>query len=183
MNTQAIPEPGTVRAAFAPIRKSIVVNAPPELAFRRFTAEMGTWWPLPSHSVGQRDAETVTMEAWVGGRIVEKIRGGRESVWGSITAWDPPHRVAFTWHPGHTEAEAMDVEVRFAAEGERTRVELEHRGFEKLPTALAKKAHRGYPMGWDYVLGIYADRRGLYQALLKGLTATLMLVMRLGGKR
>jgi uncharacterized protein YndB with AHSA1/START domain len=71
-----------------------------------------------------------------------------------VTAWDPPRRVAFTWHPGHSEAEAMDVEVRFTAEGEGTRVDLEHRGFERLGK-MAKRAHRGYPMGWDYVLGLY----------------------------
>lgn len=86
--------------AFTPLVKNVTVKAPPDAAFRRFTAEIGAWWPLGSHSVGGQDAETVTMEGRAGGRIVERIRGGRECVWGTVTAWDPPRRVAFTWHPG-----------------------------------------------------------------------------------
>jgi len=164
-------------AAFPPIRKSVTVSAPPEKAFRRFTAEMASWWPLASHSVGQRDSETIVMEGREGGRIVERIRGGRECVWGTITAWEPPRRVAFTWHPGDDPARAQDVEVRFTAEGTATRVELEHSGFERLG-ALARRAHRGYPLGWAYVLGRYAGRRGPFMAFITVMTATMMGVMR-----
>ena len=164
-------------AVFPPIRKSVRVKAPPEKAFHRFTAEMASWWPLASHSVGQRDAQTVVMEGRAGGRILERIRGGRECVWGTVTAWEPPLRVAFTWHPGDEPARAQDVEVRFTGEGAGTRVDLEHRGFERLG-ALAKKAHRGYPIGWAYVLGLYAGRRGPFMALVTVMTATMMGVMR-----
>jgi uncharacterized protein YndB with AHSA1/START domain len=167
--------------AYPPIRKQIRVAASPERAFHRFTGEMAAWWPLASHSIGQRDAESVAMEPRVGGRIVESIRGGESATWGTVTAWDPPRHVAFSWHPGHAEAEAMDVEVRFTPDGDGTLVELEHRGFERLGK-MAKKAYRAYPMGWDYVLGTYGERRGFYQAFLKVLTGTLMFVMRVLGK-
>lgn len=165
-------------AAYPPIRKSIRVEAPPERAFLRFTAEMGSWWPLASHSIGQRESETVAMAGRVGGRIVERVRGGEESVWGTVTAWEPPRRIAFTWHPGHKVEEAQDVEVRFSPSGTGTLVELEHSGFERLGK-LARRAYRGYPMGWDYVLGLYAERRGAYQLFLGALTAVLMFAMRL----
>jgi uncharacterized protein YndB with AHSA1/START domain len=170
-------------AVYPPIRKSVIVSATPEKAFRRFTAEMSAWWPLASHSVGQREAESVTMEGRPGGRIVERIRGGRECVWGTITVWDPPRRVAFTWHPGDDPARAQDVEVRFTPQGEgagekaSTRVELEHSGFERLG-ALAKRAHRGYPIGWTYVLGLYAGRRGPFMVFVTVMTATMMGVLR-----
>lgn len=164
-------------AAFPPIRKSVTVSVPPEKAFQRFTAEMSSWWPLASHSVGQRNAESVTMEGRTGGRIVERIRGGRECVWGTITAWEPPRRVAFTWHPGDDAARAQDVEVRFTPEGKATRVDLEHKGFERLG-ALAKRAHRGYPIGWAYVLGLYAGKRGPFMAFVTVMTATMMGVLR-----
>jgi uncharacterized protein YndB with AHSA1/START domain len=169
--------------AFPPIRRTVTVAAPPEKAFRRFTAEMASWWPLVSHSVGQRDAETVTMEGRPGGRIVERIRGGRECVWGTITAWEPPRRVAFTWHPGDDPARAQDVEVRFTPQGEgsATRVDLEHKGFERLG-ALAKRAHRGYPLGWAYVLGLYARRRGPFMVFVTVMTATMMGVLRAKAK-
>ena len=56
-----------------------------------------------------------------------------------MIAWEPPERVVFGWHLGPEwkydpdEALATEVEVRFVVEGPTTtRVELEHRGFERL---------------------------------------------------
>jgi uncharacterized protein YndB with AHSA1/START domain len=159
--------------AFTPLVKVVAVKAAPEKAFRRFTAEMAVWWPLASHSVGGASSESVGMEPRVGGRIVERIRGGRECVWGTITAWDPPRRVAFTWHPGDEPARAQDVEVLFAADGAGTRVQLTHSGFERLGKD-ARMARRGYPLGWTYVLGLYAGRRGPLMLAITGVTALFM---------
>jgi uncharacterized protein YndB with AHSA1/START domain len=169
-------------APWTPIVKAVTVRATPDRAFRRFTDEIALWWPLASHSVGEDQAETVVMEGRVGGRIVETIRGGREVVWGTITAWEPPRRVAFTWHPGQAPATAQDVEVRFSPAGDRTRVELEHRGFERLG-ALGRRARRGYPIGWAYVLGLYAEHQGPLMWLVGGLTTLLMAAQRLRSKR
>jgi uncharacterized protein YndB with AHSA1/START domain len=162
---------------FPPLRKSVRVKALPDAAFHRFTAQMASWWPLRSHSVGQQDAETVVMEGRPGGRILERIRGGRECVWGTVTAWEPPRRVAFTWHPGDDPARAQDIEVLFTGEGDHTRVDLEHRGFERLGAG-ARKAYRGYPIGWAYVLGVYAGKRGPFMLVITGLTAAMMGLMR-----
>lgn len=168
----------TSAEVYTPVLKVVTVKAPPDRAFRRFTTEIATWWPIRSHSVGGVDAETVAFEERVGGRIVEKIRGGKESVWGIITAWEPPRRVAFTWHPGDEPAKATNVEVRFTAiEAGRTRVELEHHGFERLG-AMARKARRGYPIGWAYVLGLYAQKRGPFMLAVTGLTALMMRMRR-----
>jgi len=161
----------------APLRKVVTVKAPPDRAFRRFTEEIGRWWPLASHSVGEADAETVTMDGRVGGRIVERIRGGREAVWGTVTAWDPPRRVAFTWHPGDDPARAQDIEVSFTPDGDRTRVALEHRGFERLGKA-GPRMRRAYPIGWAYVLALYAERGGLFVIAVRALTAALMAIAR-----
>jgi uncharacterized protein YndB with AHSA1/START domain len=161
--------------AFTPLVKVVAVKAAPEKAFRRFTAEMAVWWPLASHSVGGANSESVEMEPRVGGRIVERIRGGRECVWGTITAWDPPRRVAFTWHPGDAPARAQDVEVQFTADGAGTRVQLTHSGFERLGKD-ARLARRGYPLGWAYVLGLYAERRGPFMQAVTWVTAAFMRV-------
>lgn len=141
-----------------PLRKSIVVAGPPAAAFRRFTDEMSSWWPLASHSVAGPEAESVRMEGGVGGRIVERSRAGVECVWGTVTAWEPPGRLAFTWHPGQPVATFQDIEVLFTADGDGTRVDLTHTGWERLG-AMAVKARRGYPIGWTYVLLLYAGRR------------------------
>ena len=46
--------------------------------------------------------------------------------------------------------------MRFAPEGDRTRVDLEHRGWERYGDS-ADDAASGYGGGWDVVLGRYAD--------------------------
>ena len=50
-----------------------------------------------------------------------------------------------------------EVEVTFTPEGERTRVDLEHRGWERLGEA-AEFKRTEYEAGWDGVLDLYAGR-------------------------
>ena len=49
-------------ARIEPIVKSVTVSWSPETAFRRFTAEMGTWWSVETHSLSGERSQTVTME-------------------------------------------------------------------------------------------------------------------------
>lgn len=145
------------QATEAVICKSIAVHTPVVRAFEVFTAGIGTWWPLATHSVGLADAVTAVMEGRLGGRVYERARDGSESEWGAVTVWDPPHRVAFTWHPGRGIDTAQEVDVRFTADGGGTRVDLEHSGWEKLGGRVANVLP-GYDAGWDNVLGrCYAE--------------------------
>lgn len=142
----------------SPIHKSVTVPWNQRRAFDRFTQEIASWWPLRTHSLGLDRADTVVFEGRPGGQIRETIAGGTESVWGTVLEWHPPERVAFTWHPGKPAGTAQRVELRFVPTGSGTRVELTHSGWEALGP-LAKVARRGYPLGWMYVLRLYADRR------------------------
>ena len=141
-----------------PVRKAIRVGWKPEEAFRRFTSGIAGWWPLRSHSVGGDRTETVVFEERVGGRIYERSTTGEESTWGTVAAWEPPHRVAFTWHPGRDPNKPSDIEVRFFPDGTGSRLELVHGGWESFGP-IAGKARRGYAIGWAYVLRIWADQR------------------------
>jgi hypothetical protein len=40
------------RTALPPIVRSVLVSWDQEAAFRRFTAEFGSWWPYRTHSIG-----------------------------------------------------------------------------------------------------------------------------------
>jgi uncharacterized protein YndB with AHSA1/START domain len=162
-----------LHGALPPIVKVVTVKATPERAFARFTQEMSAWWPLHSHSVGEANAESVRVEGRVGGRIVERTRTGEEFVWGTIEIWEPPQRLAFSWHPGDDPSRATRVELRFRATGDRTRVELHHSGFERLGPK-GSRIRRVYPIGWIYVLGLYADRRGPSIMAIKALSSGLM---------
>ena len=121
------------------------------------------------------------MQPGVGGGIIETIDGSEPCVWGTIVAWDPPRRVAFTWHPGHDVAAAQDVEVRFEPAGAATLVTLTHTGFERLGKD-ARMARRAYPLGWTYVLGLYARRRGFTMGVLTLLTSVMTYFARLRGR-
>jgi len=136
------------------IRKSLTVGVPVETAFRVFTEEMGSWWPLASKSVSQEEAETVVVEARVGGRVYERARTGEEHPWGKVLAWDPPSRFAFSWHPGRAAETAQEVDVRFTAVEKGTRVELEHHGWERLVGA-GGEIPGHFDSGWDEALASY----------------------------
>lgn len=114
----------------APVRKSIIVSAPQERAFKVFTLGMGSWW-LKTHSLTRAGQVTVRVEPFAGGRWYETGTDGQEVDWGAVRVWDPPSRVVLVWRlnadwqtdpPVDTE-----VEVTFTADGAATRVDLEHR--------------------------------------------------------
>jgi uncharacterized protein YndB with AHSA1/START domain len=100
-----------------PVRRTISVSWDPEAAFRRFTEDFGAWWPSATHSIGGARVQRIGFECRAGGAIVEELKDGRRFQWGKVTLWEPPRRVAFTWHPSREETEAQDVEVRFVPEG------------------------------------------------------------------
>jgi len=139
------------------LRKKISVARPPEDAFRVFTEGVASWWPARTHSVGEERVETVVLEDSVGGRFYERLDDGTEHDWGVITTWNPPERLGMTWHPGRGPETAQHVEIRFVAEGDGTRVELEHGGWEALgDEAEAMQANYGSESGWTAVLGRFA---------------------------
>jgi uncharacterized protein YndB with AHSA1/START domain len=140
------------------LRKTISVARPPEVAFRVYTEGVASWWPARTHSIGHERVETVVLEGRVGGRFYERLDDGTEHDWGEITTWDPPERLGMTWHPGRGRETAQQIEIRFIAEGQGTRVEVEHTGWETLgDQAEATLANYDSESGWTGVLGQYAE--------------------------
>jgi len=134
----------------APVRKTVIVQCEIHAAFRIYTEELASWWPLETHSVGQDSADTCGIEGRVGGRLYERLRDGEESVWGKVLRWNPPHVLEFTWHPGREPDSAQTVEVTFTATDEGTRVDLTHSGWESLGER-ALETRQNYDSGWDMV--------------------------------
>jgi uncharacterized protein YndB with AHSA1/START domain len=138
------------------VRQTIVVDASPERAFQVFTEEIGTWWPLDDVHSRLEDAETAMIEPRKGGRVYERGASGEEASWGEVLEWEPPTRLVLLWKPNDSPYPPTEVEVRFTAEGERTRVELEHRGWERLGDD-AGKARDSYEKGWPPVLARFEE--------------------------
>jgi uncharacterized protein YndB with AHSA1/START domain/uncharacterized protein YciI len=151
--------------ALPPIRREVLVEAPPDRAFEVFTARIGDWWPIASHGV-YGEGGSVSLS---GGEIVERSATGETSVWGTVTRWEPPGLVAFSWHAGQPVAAATQVTVTFTAVGEQTLVTLEHSGWEG--RAGAADVYQGYGPGWTAVLerfreGAEAGQEPVWVALL-----------------
>jgi len=147
--------------AVSPIQAGITVDVPPERAFDAFTAELGRWWPL-AYTYAGVDLDTAVVEPRVGGLWFERDRAGRETAWGEIRAWEPPSRLvlSFAVSPDRTpepEARASEVEIRFVPNGSGTRIELEHRDFEKHGDG-AQPLREGLasPQGWPLILADFA---------------------------
>lgn len=144
------------------IRKSALVAAPPERAFEIFTAGIATWWPLETHAVevGRhgRPPEIVVFETGPEGRIFERMTNGEEAHWAHVTVWDPPHRLVLAWQVNPDTPAPTEIEVRFSPEGEGTRVDFEHRGWERLGDLAEEAAGQyGSAEGWPTVLGRYFE--------------------------
>ncbi len=136
----------------APIQKSVIVPLPVEKAFRLFTDAIDTWWPFDTHSIGGEKVDTAILEKEEGGRLFERHADGTEHDWGLVTAWDPPNRLALDWRVSPN-TYGTEVEVRFTPEGEDTRVELEHRGWEQCGPG----SRESYDGGWSHVLGRFVE--------------------------
>ena len=94
-------------------------------------------------------------EPGVGGEVYEVVEAGERGHWATVLEWDPPNRLVSAWEvtPSVT---GTEVEVRFLPADASTRVELEHRGWERLAES-AEEKRDSYGSGWGHVLGRYVD--------------------------
>jgi uncharacterized protein YndB with AHSA1/START domain len=145
------------------VRRRIVVEAPIERAFAVFTERFGDFKPPEHNMLGVAIAATV-FEPKVGGHIYDRGVDGSECRWARVLAFDPPHRVVFSWDisprwqvetdPDNT----SEVEVTFVAETpQRTRMELEHRHLDRHgPGWQSVRDGVAHEEGWPLYLNRYA---------------------------
>jgi uncharacterized protein YndB with AHSA1/START domain len=133
-----------------PIEVRFAVACPPEHAFDVWTRRTSLWWPK-SHSVSGDPELDVVFEPRTGGRIVERTRDGEEHVWGEITVWEPPRRLAYRWHLRQDPADATDVVITFEAADDGTAVRIVHGGWERLGERAPSLRDRNRS-GWDGLL-------------------------------
>jgi uncharacterized protein YndB with AHSA1/START domain len=154
----------TMPATDTSVQSSIVVEVPVERAFSVFTDQIGNWWNADHHILEAELAEMI-FEPRVGGHIYDRGVDGSECRWARVLAYEPPHRLVFSWDISlewklETDPDkTSEVEVRFLPEGTgRTRVELEHRNIDRHgPGWEAMRDAVGSPGGWTGGLELFRD--------------------------
>jgi len=143
------------------VRREVVVDVPPDRAFRLFTADMTTWWPA-AHHIGSAPIAEIVIEPRAGGRWYTRHEDGAETYTGIVQAWEPPSRLVVTWQIGadwkYHDDLVTTVEVQFEAEGDdRTRVRLEHRDLDAFGADAAAMRETFQGEGaWGATLAAYA---------------------------
>jgi uncharacterized protein YndB with AHSA1/START domain len=149
------------------VRQSITVAAPPRRAFEVFTAGFDSWWPR-THHIGKSPMTEAIIEGRAGGRCYSRQEDGTDCPWGQVLVWEPPHRLVIAWQITHRWGfepdltRASEVEIRFIDAGAgQTRIELEHRHFERMgPDGAAMRTAVSAPGGWGTLLDLFAARVG-----------------------
>ena len=136
-----------------PLELSYDLACSPAHAFEVWTTRMSTWWPR-GHSVSHDPLTTVSLEASVGGRLLETTSDGSVSVFGEVTAWEPPRSFSYRWHIGRSADEATDVTITFEDAPDGTTLRIVQTGWERLgaDAAAYREANTG---GWAALLPSY----------------------------
>ena len=103
-----------------PIVKSVTVCAAPARAFALFSERFARWWPLARVHTGP-DPVDCAIEPRVGGRVFERAADGRETLWGTVLAYDPPIAWLFpgssSWRPSRSSWSRSALRQRITARG------------------------------------------------------------------
>ena len=136
----------------SPVVKAVEVRRSAREAFRIFTDEISSWWPMATHTraktaAGEKTVR-ITVEPRVGGRVFETLNDGRELEWGEVSAFEPYVLFAMKWSMGRADRQFTDISVRFEPLTDRScRVTLTHENWERMG-AEGEKLRDAYTKGW-----------------------------------
>ena len=83
-------------------------------------------------------------------------RSGEEVELGKILVWEPPHRFAYSWHPGAID-KPTEVEVTFRSYGDHTVVTVTHAEAKSdLGDSWPSRAAR-FARAWEHLLPKFGD--------------------------
>jgi uncharacterized protein YndB with AHSA1/START domain len=131
-----------------PVVCAVEIDAPRERVFELFTTpeRLVEWWP-----------EAATFEPREGGKLHLEFEG-RGEVSGTVTRFEPPSALRFTWVRGVAPDIVTQVDVDLTElEDGGTRVELRHTGWEAVPADKVGEWRAIHDAGWRHFLGCLRD--------------------------
>jgi hypothetical protein len=125
---------------------AVSVAATPERAFAVFTEQIGRWWRHNGlFQFTDSRTGTLAFEPGPTGRLVETYADGTEFEVGRIRTWAPPAELVLSWREASfDDNQETELHVRFEAVGDRTRVTVEHLGWDTIPQDHASR--HGFPL-------------------------------------
>ena len=130
------------------ISKSVLLPLPPAQAFELFTAQIGQWWPQDRRHLNDPNSALFLLES---GRFYERASDGTELELGRVRRWESPHRLVLDFFVGTDAGHPTEVDIRFEAESDGTRVSVNHRPSESSAELWHKRALI-FGRSWDAVL-------------------------------
>jgi uncharacterized protein YndB with AHSA1/START domain len=120
---------------------SLRIDASPLRTFEAFTNEIAQWWiENPLFMLTPRGDGRLRFEPGEGGRLVSTLADGSEFEVGRIRVWRPGERLALSWRQAtFAPDQSTELDIRFEAIGDETRVTVEHRGWSSIPQAHAAR--------------------------------------------
>ncbi len=145
------------------VRVDVTVDVPVAHAFAVFTEHFDRIKPR-EHNLLPVPIERTVLEPRAGGTIYDIGTDGSTCTWARVLAYEPPHRLLFSWDISPQwqiepdPARTSEVEIRFIAEApERTRVLLEHRNLDRHGEGWESFIGLGGGNGWPLYLARYRD--------------------------
>ncbi len=140
------------------VRKTVTVDCAVEEAFRIFTADAMSWWPVASHSIHGTVSEIV-FEPHVGGEVYEVAESGETATGRPCSSGSRPSRLVLAWNildRGRPHRGRGAVPRR----GRRRRASSSSTAGGRTSELDAPTKRGDYDAGWGVVLGRYVDRAG-----------------------
>ena len=141
----------------------ITIDVPVEHAFGTFTERFDEIKPREQNLLAVPIERTV-LEPKVGGTIHDVGTDGTTCTWARVLAFEPPHRLVFSWDLSPTfqvetdPARCSEVEVTFTSLGsEQTLVRLEHRHLDRHGEGWEGLTFLGTGDGWPLWLSRFSE--------------------------
>ena len=131
------------------IHVEVDLAVPPLQAWALLTEKqhVASWW-----------GDHVELQATTGGKLLERWSDGGRTVItaGVVTRCDPPFALELTWADNDWPAETQ-VAFHLSAEGDGTRLALDHSGWSVHPAAERQKLIAAHAAGWSRYLERLAE--------------------------
>jgi hypothetical protein len=139
------------------INHSVLLPLAPAEAFDFFTRQISLWWPADRRHLNDANSQLFLL---ADGRFYERASNGTELDLGRVRLWDAPRRIVLDFYMGTDAAHPTEVEIRFDAESDGTRVNVNHRPLD------------GSAELWDKRAGIFVRSWESVLSALQGATLT-----------